>query len=360
VDEGRLTDGGNEVATTGGTKGQWWRVVLRWLVRGLGVALFVGAVVAVGPANIWHGLRKANLWPLIPAFVLAVVPFVFGKSQRWAGLVSGLGISRLGYGEAFRLYAIGLWAGQVTPGQAGDFVKAWYLRNRGAALPAALLSCFLDRLFDLAALLVLTGLALAAVANDGRNIGLIVVVLLATCVMLTAVATDRWRQPLIGLLARVTPRPVRERIAAIPALHSLAELRLDARYMLPAIGWTVATWGLSMVRVWLTFRALDVRLPVADFFLVTMLAGSAGIISVGGVGTRDIVLLKYLAPFGYDGGTALALSFLMLALNLSNIVPGFLLWLREPVPLRQDVTTEQSPVERPEAARRTVGLVGDQ
>jgi glycosyltransferase 2 family protein len=327
-----VANGGDNGA---GAKGQWWRVALRWLVRGLGVALFVGAVVAVGPAKIWDGLRKADPWPLIPAFVLAVVPFIFGKSQRWAGLVHGLGMPRLGVLEAFRLYSIGLWAGQVTPGQAGDFVKAWYLRNRGAALPAALLSCFLDRLFDLVALLVLTGLALVAVANDGRNVGLIAAV-------------------------RVTPRPIRERLDAIPALHSLATLRLDARHLIPALGWTAATWGLSMVRVYLTFIALDVHLPVADFFLVTMLAGSAGIISVGGLGTRDLVLIAYLTRFGYDGGTALALSFLMLALNLSNIVPGFLLWLREPVPLRQAADPEQPPTERPGATRRTVGLVGDQ
>lgn len=341
-------------------KGPWWRVALRWLVRGLGVVLFVGAVVAVGPANIWQGLRKANLWPLIPAFVLAVLPFVYGKSQRWGGLVHGLGLPHLGQVETFRLYAIGLWAGQVTPGQAGDFVKAWYLRNRGAPLPAALLSCFLDRLFDLAALLVLTGFAVVAVAGGGQNMVLIAIVLIATCGLLAAAVTDRWRQPLLDLLARVTPRPIRERLDAIPALHSLAALRLDARHMLPAVAWTVATWGLSMVRVWLTFLALDVRLPVADFFLVTMLAGSAGIISVGGVGTRDVVLVAYLARFGYDGGTALALSFLMLALNLSNIVPGFLLWLREPVPLRQDESPARDAAERPGAAQRTVGLVGDQ
>jgi uncharacterized protein (TIRG00374 family) len=343
-----------------GAKGQWWRVALRWLVRGLGVALFVGAVVAVGPANIWQGLRKANIWLLIPAFVLAVLPFVFGKSQRWGGLVIGLGLPNLGPVETFRLYAIGLWAGQVTPGQAGDFVKAWYLRNRGAALPAALLSCFLDRLFDLAALLVLTGFAVAAVAGGGQSMVLIVVVLVATCALLAAAVTDRWRQPVLGLLARITPRFIRERLDAIPALHSLATLRLDARYMLPAVGWTVATWGLSMVRVWLTFLALDVRLPVADFFLVTMLAGSAGIISIGGVGTRDVVLVAYLARFGYDGGTALALSFLMLGLNLSNIVPGFILWLREPVPLRQTETIERDAAERPGPTHRTVGLVGDQ
>jgi uncharacterized membrane protein YbhN (UPF0104 family) len=186
--------------------------------------------------------------------------------------------------------------------------------------------------------------------GGGRSMALIVFVLLATCVALGGVVTERWRQPALAFLARVTPRAVRERLAGIPALHSLATLRLDARHLLPALGWTVGTWLLSMVRVWLCFIALDVHLPVADFFLVTMLAGTAGIISVAGLGTRDVVMVTYLGRFGYDGGTAIALSFLMLALNLSNIVPGFLLWLREPVPLRGDDAQEAELSERAEAA----------
>ena len=340
----------------------WWRTALSWLVRGLGLALFIGAVVAVGPAHIWEGLRHADPWPLIPAFVIGVIPFVFGKSLRWAGLVDGLGLPRLRPGEAFRLYAIGLWAGQVTPGQAGDFLKAWYLRGRGAPLPAALLSCFLDRLFDLVALLVLSGCALIAVAGGGgRSMVLIVFVLLATCVALGGIVTEGWRQPVLAFLARVTPRAVRERVEGIPALQSLATLRLDARHLLPAIGWTVGPWLLSMFRVWLCFVALDVRLPVADFFLVTMLAGTAGIISIAGLGTRDVVMVTYLSRFGYGGGTAVALSFLMLALNLSNIVPGFLLWLREPVPLRGGGTDEPVLPERSDAAGATaIGLAREQ
>ena len=204
----------------------WWRIALSWLVRGLGLVLFVGAVVAVGPDKIWLGLRHADPWPLIPAFVIGVIPFVFGKSLRWAGLVDGLGLPDLRPFEAFRLYAIGLWAGQVTPGQAGDFLKAWYLRGRGAPLPAALLSCFLDRLFDLVALLVLSGCALIAVAGGGgRSMVLIALVLLATCVALAAVVTDRWRQPVLALLARVTPRALRERLDGPGTDEGLHRLR---------------------------------------------------------------------------------------------------------------------------------------
>ena len=40
----------------------------------------------------------------------------------------------------------------------------------------------------------------------------------------------------------------------------------------------------------------------------------------------------------------------MLALNLTNIVPGFLLWLREPVPLRGGAAEEPGLPARPDAA----------
>lgn len=309
-------------------------VALRcWAPRALGIALFVLALASVGPARIWASLRLADPWPLIPAFLLAL-PFIAVKAWRWSGLVAGLDLPAPGRAEAYRLYAIGLFAGQVTPGQAGDFMKAWYLRGRGAPLAAALLSCLLDRLFDLAALLGLGAVALLAVASGGGSLLVAAFGFVGACVALAAIMTDRWRAPLIALLGRALPGPLRARAAASPTLRSLATLRLDARRLWPALGWTALSWIIALGRVWLCFIALDIRLPLADFALVTVLQGVASLISIGGIGTRDVVLLTFLARYGYDSGRALALAFLILALNLSNIVPGFLLWFREPAPLR--------------------------
>ena len=323
----------------------------RWGPRLLGVVLFVLVLVSVGPGRVWASLRTANLWLLAPALLLSV-PFIATKAWRWAGLAADLALPELGLWDAFRFYAIGLFAGQVTPGQAGDFLKAWYLRSRGAALAPALLSCLLDRLFDIAALLGLGALALFAYAGGGRSIVLVVLALLAVMGVIALVLTERWRAPVFAALARVTPAAIRDRLAANGSLRALAESRLAARQLAPALGWTAASWVLSLGRVWLCFVALGVHLPFLDFLVATILQGLAALISIAGLGTRDVVLLTFLARYGYNGGTAVALSFLILLTNLSNVVPGFVVWFREPVPLRRSAADDEA------AARRVPLAVG--
>lgn len=311
----------------------------RWGPRIVGVLLFIVVLRSVGVGRVWLALRDADPWPLLPAF-LATIPFIAVKGWRWAGLAAGLGTPRIGPGEALRLYSIGLWWGQATPGQAGDFVKAWYLRRQGAELAPALTSCILDRLFDFVALFALSGFALFAYAGGGQSMILVVVAFALVCGMIAAVVTERWRVPLLAFLARLTPRPIRERLAGIALLRSLAELRLDARQLLPALAWTLASWIVSVGRVWLCFIAVGVNLPLPDFLIVVMLQTLAGLISIGGIGTRDAVLVAALARYGYDGGQAVAISFLILGLNFANILPGFLLWLRDPVPRAEPTASD--------------------
>ena len=76
-------------------------------------------------------------------------------------------------------------------------------------------------------------------------------------------------------------------------------------------------------------------LELFDYLLVAVLILLASLISIGGIGTRDAVLLALLSARHYDRGQAEAISLLILVLNVSNIVPGFLIWLREPLPLRR-------------------------
>ncbi|MGN6362060.1 MAG: lysylphosphatidylglycerol synthase transmembrane domain-containing protein [Thermomicrobiales bacterium] len=317
----------------------------RWGPRVLGVALFALVLVSVGPGRVWASLRTANLWLLTPALLL-VVPFIATKAWRWAGLAADLALPDLSRWDAFRFYAIGLFAGQATPGQAGDFLKAWYLRSRGAALAPALLSCLLDRLFDIAMLLGLGALALFAYAGGGQSIVLVVLALLAVVVVIALVLTERWRKPVFAALARITPAVIRNRLAANDSLRALAEARLSARQLAPALGWTAVSWMLSLGRVWLCFVALGVHLPLTDFLVATILQGLAALVSIAGLGTRDVVLLTFLARYGYNGGTAVALSFLILIVNMSNVVPGFLVWFRAPVPLRRPIAGDEPQARR--------------
>ena len=70
--------------------------------------------------------------------------------------------------------------------------------------------------------------------------------------------------------------------------------------------------------------------------------GVEALISIGGIGTRDAVLLLFLRRYGYDDGQAIAISFLILGLNIANIFPGFLLWFRDPVPRADPADIDES------------------
>src|SRR5262245_26724801 len=114
----------------------------RWLPRLLGLALSVVAVAFVGPREVAQSLRAANPW-LVGLAAIAVFPLLAPKARRWQIVLHDFGIV-LGWRDAFRFYAIGLWAAIVTPGQLGDGLKAWYVQRRGGHLAPALASVVVD------------------------------------------------------------------------------------------------------------------------------------------------------------------------------------------------------------------------
>src|SRR5205814_2210516 len=95
-----------------------------WLLRIGGLVVFL---VLLGWLE-WRGAIKleevgrvlagAALWP-VALSVGIYFPFVLIKSERWRGLLRGMGVA-LRPVEAWRLYSVGLGVGALTPGQAGD------------------------------------------------------------------------------------------------------------------------------------------------------------------------------------------------------------------------------------------------
>jgi uncharacterized membrane protein YbhN (UPF0104 family) len=115
-----------------------------------------------------------------------------------------------------------------------------------------------------------------------------------------------------------------------------------------ALGWSLVSFAATLARIYLCFRAVDIRLPLVTFVAVVGLSSLAGLLSISGIGTRDWAMIALLGREHIGHETALAASFLILFLNLTNIVPGLIAWYRDPVPLRRQAPSEVS--DRPTAA----------
>lgn len=306
----------------------------RWLPRLLAVGLLVFALLRAGIPNVWRSLLAADLSSVLLAAVL-VLPFVVARAARWRTILAdlGIGISLL---EASRLYAIGLWIGTITPGQAGDAVKAWYLSRRGESLALGLLSSFLDRLFDI---LVLTAIATTALvvfwpSEQGQwLLGVaIIAAVVAALFFLAQPGLRQWLLRLPGLSWLWTPIERRLRGVSWGAALLDSDVRLPT--LVVALAMTIGGFVITLSRVYLVFGAVGVRLPPLEFLAVASVMVFVSLVSVAGLGSRDVALIALLTPFGYSEQQAVAASFLVLFLNLTNVVPGLVASIGRPAPLK--------------------------
>lgn len=302
----------------------------QWLPRVLGVALSVAAVAKVGQRAVWEALAHADLWLVLFAAV-AVYPLLAPKARRWQGVLAAFGIA-LPWRDALRFYGIGLWAAIATPGQVGDAVKAWYVRGRGGHLAPALASVVVDRLFDVLMLLLAAAFGVA-VYGGGVSILVIPALTLVTLAGIAFAAVPGLRARAAWLL----PPPLRRRVAGHAWAVALRDARLSRGEIAAAFGWSLFSFAATLARVALCFAAVGVHLAPATLVAVFGLSSLVGLLSVSGIGTRDWALIALLGRDGVPQETALAASFLILLLNVTNVVPGFVAWLRDPVPLKANV-----------------------
>lgn len=305
---------------------------LRWGVRLIGPLLLIYILARTDVRGIAQVLRDIDLWPLLLS--LALMPVFIGvKSWRWNMLIRDLGMQPPTFGFSFALYCIGLFYAGATPGQSGDFLKAWYLRDRGLPLAPTLFSILLDRLFDFTIMAPLALLSLVAFHNlvpqSVQTLAIIaaVVFILATPLMM-ARGVRNWG---INLLLPVMPAKLRALLEKWRDQFDVLNLRPGPmlNLMLASLGSATST----MVRIWLLFLALRLNVPILAVVGSTALIALLQVlpISFSGVGVRDAVLVAVLANYGYSSAQAIALSALFLLINIEHIIVGFLVSLRYPL-----------------------------
>lgn len=277
-------------------------------------------------------LRASPLAVLVA--VLLIFPILILKTLRWKVILSEQ-TTKVSFNQLLIIYALGLGAGSFTPGQAGDAIKAWYLRDYGFSLNKGLLSILLDRLFDLAVLLFLTVITIILLGSlyiDALPYLLILLILFVTGLVFFFIPF--LREKLIGLLFHLKPE-----IMKLPELlirkrqrNKIQSSNLQYKEILTRFSncllLTIITTGIAITRAWFLAVSIGIFLNPIQIIAVSSLATVAGLlpVSIGGIGTRDLVLLALLSNLGYSQEKAVTLSTLLLLLNLFNLVVGLCFW----------------------------------
>lgn len=285
--------------------------------------LWIG--IAISALCLWLALREVPFgslaqsvagaqyaW-LLPAIALLLLS-ILARAQRWVVLLHKT--PRLA--DAFWSQGVGYLFTNVFPLRAGEPARVIVMSGRsGLPLMQVAASAFIERLLDVAVnvavlLLVLPWMRVPAlVVRSGIAFGALTLVALVVLV-LVARFTEQAETVLRILLTRSRLLPVEPIVKRWRQMVSGLVPLTCWGTSLRAIGWSLATWSLTIAGYWLILRSFrtDSALVEAAFMVVALAFAVSVPSSPGFVGIFQLVGQQALAlPFGtkYDVSTALAI-----------------------------------------------------
>lgn len=309
----------------------------------VGLAIFVWIVRGAGVGRIWETLRQVEpvrllVFPVFTAFIVWV------RGLRWWLLLRGAGIDYT-RGRSAAVWAVGFFAGAVTPGKVGDAVRAFYVnRETGHGVGKAFLTVFIDRLMDLVTVLVfgvVTVLVFSYRYTNVPSIWVIVAASLAALALLYVVLRREVVRKVLGPLFRALT-PARYRAQLTAEVHGFYDaLALYGNAPGCTIGAAVLTlvfWGSVVLMAYAVTWVLgiDVSLGYVAIMMPVVTLMEIIPISVSGIGTREAAVIFFFSAVGIGNPQAVAFSitYLIVGTYLTALV-GFAAWLANPTKFNQ-------------------------
>ncbi len=292
------------------------------LFKLLGVVLWLVIILQLDLGRVLSVAEKADPAWIIPAVFFLFTTFLF-KGMRWRVPLQAQHIT-LSIPKVVGIVLVSSFVGFLTPGRIGDFVRVGYLKQENLTLASGFANTLLDRSYDLV-ILILIGLAGMFYFGSLLSAPLALVVL-GLCIVSVSVTVA------FALRYRVAVNLKRAMKYALPqAQYDLlsegwsefsTEFRRLAVYTYPMMFlFSFFLYASYFLQIYALARSLGISI---SFWYLTMSFSVAALISllpisVGGLGTREGVLILLLGRISLPPETVVILSF------LDNVVFGMLL-----------------------------------
>ena len=250
------------------------------IVIGLTIALMAFFFRTADLASVWSEIRRARLDSVIAALGAIAVSYVV-RVGRWQRLLAP--IRAVGFAPAARATVIGFATTAVLPGRLGEVLRPYLLaRRERLSASAALATIVLERLLDLATVVLLFGLFLIFFSGDLRQTdpqvlarlkagGLVAAVgagTLLTLLVVAARAPDRVART-VAQVERLLPHRIGEAVGRFGTSFSagLGIARKPGRF-LEAFVWSLPLWLCVSASAWFVCHAFGIALPPGGSLLV--------------------------------------------------------------------------------------------
>jgi glycosyltransferase 2 family protein len=273
----------------------------------------------------WRAVTRAHLWMIGLAVGVTFLTYTV-RAIRWRILLAPVGPVRLR--TAFRTTVIGFTALFLLPGRVGEVLRAYLVaRHEGLNATSTFATVIVERLLDMATVLLLFGVALPLAGVDvgpeirwAGGIAALGAVGAFGLLFLFAGHPERLGR-MAGRLGRRLPARVAEALARVVRTFAegLAVMRSPSHLAAAAL-WSVPVWLSISLGIWVASHAFDLRVSfTGSFIVVGYLAVGVSVPTPGGAGGFHYFYLVALTNFfGADKDVAAAAA---IVLHLMSFVP---------------------------------------
>ncbi|MGH7805541.1 MAG: lysylphosphatidylglycerol synthase transmembrane domain-containing protein [Candidatus Binatia bacterium] len=308
---------------------------------GLSAVFLYFAVRGLSWNEIRESLAQARWGWVVASFVPALASLAF-RALRWGVFVRPLApVATMSLVSAT---AVGFAANMVLPLRAGEVIRPWMLSQKERiSFTHAFATVALERLFDMATLVVFFAVAMATLPlpDDWRGYGraffaTFVVFLVA---IVTFVVAPKRVIGLLETLLRPLPEGIRKRVLDVTGQFAGGLAGLGSMgAVLVAAAWSLAIWAGIALSFGLCFFAFGLDVPFVEGS-ITVAAMVAIAVSIPGgpgfIGTFQFGCVVALGIYGVPGAAAVSYSFASHASQAaSSILAGLYFFLREGLTIR--------------------------
>ncbi|GAA0731567.1 hypothetical protein GCM10009430_43880 [Aquimarina litoralis] len=291
----------------------------------LGFFLLAFLIYKVGWKATLESVNKISFLHVIVALTIFWIAF-FIKSVRWK-IVSNSYNIKIGMLKAFKVFFIGVFLGNITPGKLGDFARLLYIKDDLPNQKVGWSSLIMDRLFDLLCLLFFSFLALIyyqivfQILVLPKEYGGILFWLLLG--VISSFIIFRYQRKI-----KNTIRPWWDAFIS----HDLGFVKGFLSFVLTVVSMSLI-YGVFNYVAW----AMGINIDHLGLFLGTFILGVLSLlpITILGIGVRETSLVLIFQLYHLPAEDAVALSLIIFLLQLLSFIPGAIWFYLSPIQLKQ-------------------------
>lgn len=298
---------------------------LRKFLPIIGIAIFIYILFKLDLKNIFTEISNADIFFLIIAIIFTGL-YIITQTLKWFAIARVQKIN-IGFLEAIRINLISDFYGFVTPSRIGVAMRADYLRKYNCGqLGKGLSNYTLDKILDICSLVFITIFAIATIDfiskgyiyYFGAGFILLVIGLL--------IFRDKERgKKIMKIFYKLLPKKIKER--AKDGFYSFYQDMPKKRYFILFFLLNILNWIILYATTF--FIGVSLGIDVSFFYFLVILPIATLVsqlpITIGGLGTREAMLIYLFGILGVEATKIFSMSIISLAIGIIPILIGSLL-----------------------------------